>query len=393
MFLLELMRYIRGYVKFSAKGVFIERFLNLAARDRVPIWDGRKRGDQFTGKTVAGSYIRLRPHAKKAGVKIRVIEKHGAPFKRYRYRKRTGLLIGFAVFFVFLFMMSRFIWRIDVSGSELVGESEILSALEELGVSQGKLRSSIDVRGVERRALLKLDGLSWIALNIQGSTVHVAVRESEPSPMMIDPHMPCNVVASKSGQIVSMTVYDGQPLKAVGDTVLEGDIIISGITQDRLGQNMFRHARAQVKARVQDRIVVEVPLTQNQFVETGEIRTRYFLHAFGWDLPLFLPRKIPQPYHVERGNKMLTISGTELPAGIFSEKYFLMRETAVTYSEADAKLLALKELDFRQKSEFGNSEIIEKNAAGVLSDGAFTITTDYVCLMDISKEVEILKSE
>lgn len=393
MFLLKFIRYLRGYVKFRVQGTFIERFLNLAARDRIPIWDGVKRGDIYTGKTIAGAYRKLRRHAKKTSVRMRVVEKHGAPFTRRKYRKRTGLLVGFGIFLGFIFLMSRFIWRVEVSGNERVSESTIIAALENIGVTPGRLRSSIDVRGAERRALLALDDLSWIALNIRGSAVHVAVRESEPPPMMIDPKTPCNVVAARSGQIVSMIVYDGQRVKTLGDSVLEGDIIVSGITQDRLGQNLFKHARAKIVARVQHRITVETPLVQNEFVETGEIRSRRFLHVFNWDLPLFWPRKIPQPYHVERDTRMLTVSGTELPLGILSEKYFLMREDAVTHTEAEAKLLALKELSLRQKVELEKAEILDKTANGSLKDGVFTITADYVCIMDIANEKQILKSE
>lgn len=393
MFFVHLMRYIRGYVDFLVQGEFVERFLNLAARHRVPIWDGHKRGDSFTGKTIAGQYKKLRVHAKKAGVLMRVTGKHGAPFTRRKYRRRTGLLIGAGIFIAFVFITSRFIWRVEVSGNELVSERQIISELEELGVTPGKLRSSINVRGVERRALLKLDGLSWLAVNIRGSAVYVVVREREPQPVMIDPDMPCNVVASRSGQIIELVAYSGQKLKAVGDTALEGDILVSGITEDRHGQNLFKHARAKVTARVQHQIIVDVPLEQTHYVETGIVKSRSFLHVFEWDIPLFWPSKIPQPYRVEREKSMLKAGVAELPVGILSEKYVLMREDPIVYTESEARIIALKELNAKQKLELEGAEVIDKTATGKLRDGVFTITADYVCIMDIAEEREILKSE
>ncbi len=393
MFILNLLRFLRGYVRFVVKGIFVERFLNLAARDRIPIWGGNKRVDEFTGFTLASEYHKLRRHAKKSNVRMHVVEKNGAPFTRHKYRKRVGLLVGLGIFFVFMFIMSRFIWRIEVFGNNRVSESSIVAALEEIGVTPGKLRSSIDVRAAERRALLKLDDLAWIALNFDGSAVHVIVRESDALPPMIDPDTPCNVVALRSGQITSMLVYNGQAVKMIGDTVLEGDVIVSGITQDRVGQNLFKHARAQVMARVQHQIIVKTPLVQNKYVETGEVRYRRFLHVFGWDLPLFWPRKIPQPYHAEREKNMVFISGAELPIGILREKYTLMREEPVTYTEIEAKKLALNELAARQKAELGGAAILDKTAVGKLNDDNFTLIVDYVCQMDVAKEKEILKSE
>lgn len=393
MFLLNFIRYLRGYVMFTVSGAFVERFLNLAARERIPIWDGHKRGDSFTGKTLASEYRKLRKHAKKTQVKLRVAEKSGAPFKRRQYRKRTGLLVGLGIFFVFVFLMSRFIWRVEVGGNERVAASDIIAVLEDIGVAPGALRASIDVRGVERRALLALDDMSWIALNIKGSTAYIEVRESDRKPAMIDPDMPCNIVAARSGQIMSMLVHSGQAVKAVGDTALEGDMLVSGITQDRLGQNLFKHARAQVIARVQHQIVVKVPLQQTKFIETGEVRYRRYVSIFGWDMPLFLPFKIPHPYHVDREKNMLTVSGEEMPCGILREKYVLMQEIPVTYTEDEAKLLALKELDLRQKAELTDAEILDKSAKGMLEGDSFVLIAEYVCTMDIAKERQILKSE
>ena len=393
MFFLTFIRYLHGYVKFKAQGAFIERFLNLAARDRIPVWNGKKLGGVYTGHTSAGAYRKLRPHARKSGVRIRVIEKRGVPFKRRKYRHRRGLLVGLGLFLAFIFLTSRFIWRVEVSGNERVPENEIIAVLDKIGVSPGKLRSSIDVRGAERRVLLALEDLSWTALNIKGSTVYAVVRERDLKPPMVDPDMPCNIVAARSGQITSMIVFEGQAMKSVGDAVLEGEIMVSGITEDRLGQNLFRHARARVTARVQHQIVIETPLVQNEFVETGEIKTRRILHVFGWDLPLFLPRKIPFPYHVERSQSLLQIAGTEFPVGIFTERYVLMKETAVTHTEEEARSMALHALEMRRRAELDGAEIIDRAITGSLKDGIFILKADYICNMDIALERRILKSD
>lgn len=393
MILLTLIRYLHGFVKFRVQGAFIERFLNLAARDRIPIWNGKKRKDVYTGHTTPKSYRRLRPHAKKSGVTLRVVEKHGLPFKRRRYRKRTGLLTGLGVFFALIFLTGRFIWRVEVSGNQRIPEHEIISVLDKIGVNPGVLRSSVDVRGAERRVLLALEDLSWIALNIKGSTVYAVVRERDLKPPMVDPKVPCNVIAARSGQITAMVVYEGQAVKAVGDAVLEGEMLASGITEDRLGQNLFRHARARVMARVQHQITVETPLAQTEFIETGEIRARRFFHVLGWDLPLFLPQKIPFPYHVQRGQKFLIVAGNALPVGVFTERYVLMEEVPVTYTEDQARREGMRELEARQKAELDGAKMIDRKIKGSLKDGVFILKAEYICDMDIALEKRILKSE
>jgi len=393
MFLIRLVRFLRGYVRFEAQGVFIERFLNLLARDRISVWDGRKRGDTYTGCTRAGAYGKMRRHAKKAGVRLHVLDKEGMPFHRRRYRGRVGLLIGAGIFVAFLAVMSGFIWRMEVSGNEKLEDSEIIAVLERLGVSPGTWRSTIDVRECERLAMLELHEISWIALNIEGSTVRVAVSESTPPPAMIDPNTPTNIVAGHTGQIVSMRVYEGQPLLREGDTVMAGEVIVSGITQDRLGQNLFRHALADIKARVQPVIRVEVPLAQTEFRETGETRRRSYLQALGFDLPLYWPGSIPGPYRVERWETPLAFFGIPLPLSTLGEEYVLMEEVPVTLTESQAKDKALLELETLERVQLEDAEILEKTMTASLEGQSFVLEASYTCIMEIGVKKIILQSE
>ncbi len=389
MFILNFLRYLRGYVVFHAKGMFVERFLNLAARDGIAIWNSLRRGELFAGSAYAGDYRRLRHHARKTGVRMRVAEKHGVPFKRHKYRKRTGLLLGLGVFFIFVFAVSRFVWRVEVSGNESLTESEIVIALEEIGVKPGVLRSSVDVRGVERRIILAFDRLVWAALNINGSTAYIEVRENSLKPGEITEMGPCNIVASHSGQIISMTVTEGHPLKFIGDAVLKGEVIVSGVTQTRLGHNTLRHARAKVVARVEHEITVTAPYEQTIFQDTGQIATRTYFRLFGWELPLFPPFEIPRPYHAEREFAPFKLFGRELYSGIFTERFHLMEETEIAYSMAEARSLAIKELELREKAEFLDAEILDKTVVGRPGSTGFTLEARYDCMMNVAAEKPI----
>lgn len=393
MFILNLIRYLRGYVWFEARGVFVERFLNLVARNHIPVWSGQKRGDVYTGCVIAGDYRKLREHAKKAGVKLHVTGKKGAPFQRRRYRGRTGLVVGLVIFLGFVLGMSRFVWRIEVNGNEKLQETTILQTLEALGVRPGTLRSSIDVRDCERRLLLMLDNVSWAALNIEGSAIHVEISEATPPPPMVDPKEPCNVVAGQAGQILSMNVFDGQTLIGIGDTVLPGDIIVSGITQDQRGQSLFRHARAEVIAQVQQDVEVEIPLNQTEYVETGKTMKRRYLGVFGGELPLFLPFSIPSPYRVEREETRLTMFSRELPLTLLREEYILMEESPLIYTEEEARKLALLELSLLEKATFDDAEIVNKEIRGRLEGQVFLLNATYTCNMNIALEQKIAVDE
>lgn len=393
MFLIALIRYIRGYVRFSVRGMYVERFLNYLARERIVIWGAKRRQDSLSACVAAARYPELRHLARKAGVKLRLVEKRGLPFKRKKLSRRRGLVVGLGFFVLFLLVMSRFIWSIQVNAKEKVPAERILSVLEDLGVKPGILRSSIKVREVENRALLQLPELSWIALNIDGCTIYVEVNETMPVPPMINPDTPCNVVASHSGQILEMRVYSGQPVVKKGEAVLEGQMIVSGITQDRRGQNTFRHARADVIAEVSLSLEVEVPLDQITYEETGKFLRRHYLRVLGVEFPLFLPLPVPRPYIVDRAKYPLMVGSLELPVARRVEKYTLMREVPIVLTEEQAKDRAMRELAALEQVKIGDSKIIERTLVGRLDGAVYRLRADYICHMNIAMQQEILQSE
>lgn len=150
-------------------------------------------------------------------------------------------------------------------------------------------------RKLERKTLLELKELSWIAVNITGSTVTVEVNERIlPPDMYLDNDKACNIVARYTGQIHSMDIYDGQSDLQVGDTVLEGDLIVSGHRGGRKRATRFVHARADIKAYTDYEIKIEVPLQQVKRIPTGETSTKKYLKILTWKIPFFWesdPRK------------------------------------------------------------------------------------------------------
>lgn len=77
MFIVRFLRFVCGYVRFQVTGVFIERFLNLASRNGINLWDGTKTETQYTGHTLMKHYKKLRPFAKKTGVHMQIEERFG----------------------------------------------------------------------------------------------------------------------------------------------------------------------------------------------------------------------------------------------------------------------------------------------------------------------------
>ena len=385
----SLLRRLRGFVRFDARGDSPERFINLAAREQIAIWDIGRRGETLTGSVSASDYHRLSNLAKKTGVRLKIANKGGLPFKTRKVKKRHGLLVGVGVFAAFLFGMTRFVWSIHIVGNEQIPEYIIMQTLEQAGVSPGVARRRINVRDVEQLALLNIRELGWIALNIDGASLYVIVNEAHLPPPLVNPHAPSNIVAAYTGQIVEMRVYQGQPLFNIGQAVMAGEVVVSGISQDSFGQNVLRHARAEVIAEVSRQIEIRVSTQQTEYRETGQSARRNFIRVFGFEAPIFLPFNIPQPYTIERTENPLTLFGAELPVRHRSEAFTLMREIPLHLNEEQARDRAMLELEIAQSAQFGQAEIISRSLTGRLEGEEFVLTASYVVHMDIARSLEI----
>ena len=389
MILIRIFRRLRGTVRFEVTGTLLERFLSLLAWEGIPVWEITRHEQTLTGCVSASDYPLLRPLAKKAGVRLHLQKKAGLPFKKRRLKKRHGLLVGLFLFALFLFGMTRFIWTIEVVGNDTIPDSVVLRQLEEAGVRPGVLRRSINVRDVERQTMYGIREIGWIALNIDGSSISVVVNEAIAQPPDIDPRSPSNIVAAHPGQLIELRVYHGQPLLTKGDAVYQGQVIVSGITQDSFGQNVLRHARADIIAEVSRELEIRVPLDQTTYQETGGSARRNFLRVFGFEAPLFFPRGIPQPYVIDRTEAPLMLLGVQLPITHRRESFTLMQEVPVRLTEEQALERALLELEVAVTAEFAEATIKELYRYGSLVDNEFVLRASLVVHMNIAKPQEI----
>ena len=137
--LVKIFCFLRGYVCVRVKSRFIERFINICIGKNIYLWDIRyKNESEADMKMSIRSFHRVRHIAKKTHSSVRIQAKKGLPIIFHRYKKRYFFMFGFILALCFIFIMSQFIWSIEVVGNENVASEEILQALEELGLKKGR---------------------------------------------------------------------------------------------------------------------------------------------------------------------------------------------------------------------------------------------------------------
>lgn len=368
MLIIKLVRFILGFVSFEAVGGFPERLVNLCNLNKIPVWNIKKSKNAIWADTTIKGFKKIRVPSHRSGVKIRITKKHGLPFFINRNKKRFGLVLGLCVSVFVLVFLSTMVWSISVTGNQKLSSQKILSVFESVGIKKGCFKKAIVPEDVADEACKLLPELRWASVNIKGSHVEIVVSERIEAPDFPEINTPCNLVAGEDGLIYSVEANIGKEKVTGGDSVLKGDILISG-TLDR-GEAVA--ARGRVLANVQKHINIqyeEVPVLR--FHETQQRKLIYF---FGIKIPLGL--KITCGNYC-KNERYLTDGKTTLPVGIFTESGYSLEETD-SFDEDEkelylAEIYAQKYREILSEGEIQSSLFTYENAA---FQGEYTVKKD-----------------
>ena len=391
--MLKIIRFFWGYVVFSARGAFPERFLNLAARAGVNLFAVEKRDDILYCSVLASEYKALRRLARKSGIKISLREKHGLPFFIWRHRHRKGLLVGAVCFWLTLYFLSLYIWSIDVQGATAVDKSELDNLINSIGVSVGTLKSEIDAPIIEKSIMNQFENISWVSVNVRGSVLSLELKERVEPPDLIPSESPCNVKATREGQVVRMEVYQGSPEVKCGDAVVEGQLLVSGFVEDDFGVCNLRHADAKIFALTRRELKQEVALTQLERQPTGKVVVRKRLKLFGVELPLTL---LPAPrgsYEKSLQIDNANVMGVSLPASHYKEIWTQFCEVQVTLTRDEAMSRAHKALEDEENELFKEMHILGCDKKEKFTNDKAILIASYLCEENIAAQEEIVLEE
>ncbi|MBQ7541262.1 MAG: sporulation protein YqfD [Clostridia bacterium] len=379
MLLIRLLHLLTGYVVFTAAGGFPERFVNLCAGMRIPVWDVRPCGDSLRGKTEIRAYRRLRAAARRAGMRLRIVEKRGLPFFLHRRRDRYGLLIGAGVFLLILFALSSRIWMIEIEGTDLLTEDAVRAALAEMRIAEGMAVRALDASDAERELVRLLPRVNWAALNVDGSVLHVTVRENEALESENDPP-PCHIVAARDGFLKKIEAYEGQQIAQPNTAVQQGELLISGVKEHTRGTTLH-HASGYAEAQTVHNLACRLP--RRAYPAASRKRFRIALEFFGVHVPLGDPRAQAGAQFFSYA-QYAAVGGKRLPLS-----YVVYRSTfyagAHRLTDAQSRLLLRSDFGRQAAAELRGAQILRAKVR--LRDGVCAGT--FVLLENIALEKEI----
>ncbi|MBR5272653.1 MAG: sporulation protein YqfD [Clostridia bacterium] len=392
MIVFELIRRLFGYVLFSAGGGFAERFLNCAAKERIKIWDVKRKNGVIYAKTYINSYKRIRNSARRSGMSVKIEKRIGFPFFARRYRHRVGLVFGFVVFLVLTVYFSSIVWVVEVKGNERISSEKVVSVLSSLGVRPGVFKSDIIPDDLQYAATKEIEGIEWIAVNINGAVATIELREDTAAPEIVERDKPCNIVAEIDGEIISISALLGDKCVSVGDGVTKGQLLISGVSEDANGTVFYRHAMGSVVAKTGREFIVEIPMRRQEISYVGEEKTRYAVDVLGVKLNLYFD-SFDENWIKDRSETRLTVNEKTFPLALYSERFrqYVIYETVLT--PAEALELAKEEMSALLEEKGEEMQIEEIEYVMGYDENVFTYVAKCTCIEEIAVKKEIIFQE
>lgn len=124
--------YFTGFVTISVEGFFTERFINSCFSNAIFLWDlKREKSTYLKVKISARDFKKIKKIARKTKCKVKIEEKQGLPIIANKYKKRKVFLAFLIIIAIIIFVITRFIWNIDIEGASIIDENEIRTLLKE----------------------------------------------------------------------------------------------------------------------------------------------------------------------------------------------------------------------------------------------------------------------
>ena len=184
-----LINYLTGYVNVEIEGYYVERFINTCMNKGIFLWGiNREKTTILYANLGAADVKEANEVAKQHGCMISVKKEKGVPFLVKRYKDRKIFFIALLVLIILIFLLSKFIWNIEVQGTNKIDGNEIIEEAENEGLKVGKLKNKIDTEKIINKIRMEREDISWIGIEMKGTNVIIKIVEAEEKPDIIHLH-------------------------------------------------------------------------------------------------------------------------------------------------------------------------------------------------------------
>lgn len=395
--MIELLKYIRGYLRIRVWGFSPERFMNLCSNKDILLWDIVRDGEIYYMNITLKGFFQLRPIVKKTGTRVAVLQRYGLPFFLPKLFKRKVFLAGLFLTVAFWLWSSTFIWDIELSGNYQITGDVFQSFLAENQVREGMKKEQLDIETLEKEIRRQFPQVTWASAKLVGTRLEISIKEND-APIITETEKEGtgkDLVSQYAGRIVSIMVRSGVPTVEAGMDVEAGDILVEGkvpIYNDdgTVREYYYVDADADIMLEHTRNFTARLPFDYIKKEYTGREKKHYYLR-FGekeWKLPEDRPFLVYDS--VIRESRPLAFQKLDVPIYTGSYTHREYQNVEYEYSLDEARTLLNQKISvFIASLEEKGVQIIEKDVKIDTCGGSWVVEGEFLLQEPVGKSVDI----
>ena len=256
-------------------GAEIEASLTAINAAEIEIWKiSQKDALTFRFYVEANTLHKLQSLCAKRGDLLRVCKKTGVLWNLRAMKRRPVFMLLVAFLTAISILLPGRLLLIRVEGNVSVPTQKILETAREQGIYFGALRKSIRSEKVKNALLENIPQLQWVGVNSSGCRAVISVKEEEKANSEIPESIGASIVASRDGYILYGTTLQGTQLYQPGQTVQEGQTLISAYTDCGL-HIRAEEAKGEVFAQTKRNLKVILPVSYRKEITKKDMIRQY----------------------------------------------------------------------------------------------------------------------
>lgn len=375
--------YLKAVIKVEVEGYFVERFINLCKINNIDIWNIKHiTSGKISFEMPAKKYISIKKYVKKTKCKSNIVDKKGIYFDIFRYRKRRIAIYLSMAFLLLLFVLSTFIWKINIIGAETIQPSEINKILKEANIKTGMNKFFVSKSKIADTLRAKNYDIAWAGVEING--INLDIRIVEKTKEEIKDNSIGNIVAKKSGLLTKIVAIDGTAKIKTGSYVEKGMVLIEGLISSEFIEPKKVQARG-ITLALTDYVFKE----ELRYIEKVKEKTNKKRYSIGFSVnnKNFDLKCLPKEnkYDITVAVKNFTLFGQKISIFMNTYEEYIENDIKNTYDELVAKALSKASLYQEKNFDNLNLKVVEKTENITKEEDKIIVEVKYKVEEDIGE--------
>jgi similar to stage IV sporulation protein len=277
--------------------------------------------------------------------------------------------------FIWFFLFSKLIWRIDVISPDRQLNQNIYNLLYAGEVYAGSVFSQEKNQNIIQQIFTDVEDVGYVTLNFYKGILTCKVDPKIEKADYMQDLKTGNITAAQDGVIKDLRIYSGFSDVKPGQTVTKGQVLVSATYIDRNGNLQQVKPRAYIKAYCVKKYTAQIELNKTVLLRTGEYETEKIIKFSGKDIKIGrCDISDYTNYDCEKKYSYVDVLGFRLPFTVEKSRYYKKEQVNIQKDKETAAKAAETVIDTLVESDTSLEAVLSKEYDYSLSEDLFTVS-------------------